>query len=326
MESAAAVEIWKRSISSHSFIYYTYIGDGDSSSHKNLVKSDPYNGLTTVRREECLGHVQKRVKKNILKKSKIFKGLLEAKADRIAHLHALVIVQSAESALEIHEALQVLLYHTDEKHDNCPDGSTSWCYYRKLVAKHLEDSSLPFPITRAPFLTVAEFDRTAEIFQVFASLSFCKTITLGKTQNSNESLHKMLRHNAPNSKRVGQRSLVASTSLAVLAFNEGSLSYTVLMKELGLTASHGTLQHLSRRDRQRNQARERRIRERHKLRRRQTSRKRRDKDVSSSGKRLDKAVYSSGKFGSKVQSSGEESDTVCCKCNPRVCPINTTRE
>ena len=336
MESAAAVDIWKMSISSHSLIYDTYIGYGDSSSYKNLVKSDPYNGLTTVRKEECLEQVQKRVKKNLFKKSKIFKGLPEAKPDRIADLYALVIVQHrGESALEIHEDLQVLLLHTDEKHDNCPDGSTSWCYYRKLVAKHLKDSSLPFPVTRAPFLTVAEFDRTAEIFQVFASLSFSKTITLGKTQNSNESLHNMLWHNAPKSKRVGQKSLVASTSLAVLAFNEGSLSYAVLMKELGLTASHETLLHLSRSDRQRTQARICRIRETQKRRRRQivtqtriaeTSRKRRDKAVSSSGKRLDKAVYSSGKFGSEVQSSGEESDTVCCKCNLRDCPIRTTRE
>ena len=186
MESAAAVDIWKRSISTHNLVYDTYIGDGDSSSYKNLVKSDPYNGLTIVRKEECLGHVQKRLKKHLHKKSKTFKGLPEAKADRLAHLYALVIVQHrGESALEIHEALQVLLLHTEEKHDYCPEGSTSWCYFRKLVAQHVEDSSLPFPVTRAPFLSVAEFQRTTEVFQIFASLSFCTTITLGKTQNSN---------------------------------------------------------------------------------------------------------------------------------------------
>ena len=133
----------------------------------------------------------------------------------------------------------------------------------------------------------------------------------------------MLWHNAPKSKRVGQKSLVASTSLAVLAFNEGS--YAVLMKELGLTAaSHETLLHLSRRDRQRNQARIRRIRETHKRRRRQIVTQTRIAETSR--KRLDKAVYSSGKFGSEVQSSGEENDTVCCKCNLRDCPIRTTRE
>ena len=182
MESAAAVDLWKRSIPSHSLVYDTYIGDGDSSSFKNLVKSNPYNGMLTVRKEECLGHVQKRVKKHLRKKTKFSKGLPEAKADRIAHLYALVIVQHrGESSQEIHEALQILFLHTDEKHDNCPEGSTSWCYYRKLEAKHLEDSSIPFPVTRAPFLTFAEFNRTTEIFEVFASLSFCHTITLGKT-------------------------------------------------------------------------------------------------------------------------------------------------
>ena len=141
MESAAAVEIWKRSIASHSLVYDTYIGDGDSSSYKNLVKADPYNGISLVRKEECLGHVQKRVKKHLHKKSKTFKGLPEAKADRIAHLYALVIVQHrGESASEIHDALQVLLLHMEEKHHSCPEGSASWCYYQKLVAKHLEDS------------------------------------------------------------------------------------------------------------------------------------------------------------------------------------------
>ena len=140
MESAAAVEIWKRSISNHSLVYDTYIGDGDSFSFKNLVKADPYNGTVQVRKEECLGHVQKRVKKHLHKKTKLFKGLPEAKAYRIAHLYALVIVQHrGETALEIHDALQLLLRHTEEKHDSCPPGPTSWCYYQKLVAIHLEN-------------------------------------------------------------------------------------------------------------------------------------------------------------------------------------------
>ena len=325
MESAAAIEIWNRSIACHSLVYDTYIGDGDSSSYKNLVKADPYNGIAKVRKEECLGHVQKRVKKHLRKKSKIFKGLPEAKADRIAHLYARVIVQHrGDSPGDIHDALQVLLLHTEEKHSRCPDGAGSWCYYQKLVAKHLEDSAIPFPVTRAPFLTVAEFNRTTEVFQVFASLSFCHTITLGKTQNSNESLHNMLWHNAPKAKRVGHKSLVASTALAVLSFNEGSLSYSVLMKELGLTASHQTLQHLSTRDRRRNQARIRRISETHKRRRRQIVTQTRLAETSR--KRRDKAVYSSGKFGSEVQSSGEESDTLCGTCNQRESPIASTRK
>ena len=253
MESSAAVDIWMRSIAKHDLVYGTYIGDGDSSSYKNLVKSDPYNGVACVRKEECLGHVQKRIKTRLSKKTKTFKGLPEAKADRIAHLYALVIVQHrGESAQDIQEALQTLLRHTEEKHDTCPVGSSSWCYFQKLVAKHVEDCDNPYPNTRAPLLNNSEFQRTVEVFAIFASLDFCETIKLGKTQNSNESLHNMLWHNAPKSKKVGHKSLVASTALAVLSFNEGSLSYSVLMEELGLKASYNTLRYLSTRDRLRN--------------------------------------------------------------------------
>ena len=120
MESAAAVEIWKRSIASHSLVYDTYIGDGDSSSYKNLVKADPYNGISLVRKEECLGHVQKRVKKHLHKKSKTFKGLPEAKADRIAHLYALVIVQHrGESASEIHDASGTIAFPIELGWNRC---------------------------------------------------------------------------------------------------------------------------------------------------------------------------------------------------------------
>ena len=75
------------------------MGDGDSSSFKNLVKSNPYDGVASVRKEECLGHVQKRLKKRLSNTTKSSKGLSEAKADRIAHLYGLVIMQhKGESA------------------------------------------------------------------------------------------------------------------------------------------------------------------------------------------------------------------------------------
>ena len=49
IESTAALEIWKRSITKHQLVYGTYIGDGDSSSFRNVQKSDPYNGEVVPR-------------------------------------------------------------------------------------------------------------------------------------------------------------------------------------------------------------------------------------------------------------------------------------
>ena len=134
MESSAAVEIWHRSIEKNQLVYDTYIGDGDSSSFKNLLKSNPYKSLVTVRKEECLGHVQKRLKKWLKKKKPSSRGLSEAKADRIAHPYALVIFQNrGRSPDEIRDALQTLVSHIDEKHHSCLVGGGSWCYFQKRL-------------------------------------------------------------------------------------------------------------------------------------------------------------------------------------------------
>ena len=93
METLAALDIWKRSIAKHQLMYGTYIGDGDSPSFRNLTKSDPYNGKVRVRKEECLGHAQKPLKKHLLKSASLCKGLSDGKAKRIAHLYELLVVQ-----------------------------------------------------------------------------------------------------------------------------------------------------------------------------------------------------------------------------------------
>ena len=322
MESTGAIDVWKRSIEKHNLAYATYIGDGDSSSFKNLLQTDPYDGKVPIRKEECIGHVQKRLKKRLMKKVPGSTSLSQGKADRIAHLYALVVVQHrGKSAAEIHDGLQVLLSHTKEIHDHCPPGESSWCYFRKRVAKYdLEGGPTP-PKTREPYLSPSEFTRAVEVFKVFGSLSFCANITMGKTQNSNESLHNMLWHNSPKSKHVGQKSLVASTALAVLSFNDGALSYSRVIEELGLSISHRTLLYLSRRDRIRNQEKARRVKETHKRRRRQMTAQ--TLVAESSRRRRDKKVYASEQYGSELLASSDESDTVCNSCRNRHCPLIT---
>ena len=326
METSAALEIWNRSIAKHKLVYGTYIGDGDSSSFRNLKKSDPYNGEVLVKKEECLGHAQKRLKKHLLKKSSLCKGLPDGKAKRIAHLYALVVVQNRGKEAEvIMDALNNLLEHTREQHNTCPPGESSWCYYKKQIARCLKDDSLPAPYTRSPYLSANEYQRAREVFDLFASLEFCGSITLGKTQNSNESLHSMIWHHSPKAKRVGQKSLIASTAMAVLSFNDGSLAYAALLRELGMDVSNNTLQFLSRRDKLRNIKRKRRILETHKRRRRQMATQ--ITSAESSRKRRDKgAVYQSECFGSEVRNSDDESDIECAGCHERNCPLPPRRK
>ena len=333
MEGSAAVEIWRRSVERNQLVYCTYVGDGDSSSYKNLVNSNPYDGIETVRKEECLGHVQKRLKKHLKKKSNLYSKLSVSKVERVGQLFALVVTQNrGKTPSEIQKALWNLLEHLVEKHTNCPFSTDSWCYFQKARAVNFEDPSFVIPPLRQPYLTESEYGRAKEVFASFASLSMCGALTMGQTQNANESLHSIIWHNSPKAKYVGQKSIEASTALAVTTFNDGEMVLASVLNSLSISPSYSTLLHLSRRDHARNQKRERAILESQKRRRRQlttrsiaaeSSRKRRSKTGSTS-------IYKTGKFGTEIFSpeddSGEHSDTTCEICKNRVCLIGRSRK
>ena len=322
MESSAALEIWGRSVDKHRLAYTTYVGDGDSSSFKRLEDSNPYDGREIVRKEECLGHTQKRLKKHIKKpstKALTSKPIKTAtKVERIGHLYALVIVQNRGRAPgENQSALYTLVDHLEEKHNNCPFSTNSWCYYQKKLALIAEDASIPTPILRHPYLASDEMTRLKDVFQKFASIDMCSALTLGMTQTSNESLHSVLWHNAPKGKRVGQKSLQISAALAVCTFNEGSMILAAVLADLGVQSSHKTLAHFARMDRERNRCRikavdatVKRCRRLLKTRFIATEKSRKKREIDS--------TYKSGAFGTEAIS---DSDTVREECQVRECSV-----
>lgn len=60
MEGEAAVRIWGRSVQNNKIRYVTFIGDGDSSAYRAVTNLKPYGDIT-VKKEECINHVSKRV-------------------------------------------------------------------------------------------------------------------------------------------------------------------------------------------------------------------------------------------------------------------------
>ena len=113
MEGSAAVEIWMRLVDKNKLVYSTYVGDNNSSSFKNLLNIDPYQGIETVRKEECLGHVQKRIKKHLKKKSNANSKLAAGKVERVGQHYTLVVCQNrGESPSGFRKALCNLLEST----------------------------------------------------------------------------------------------------------------------------------------------------------------------------------------------------------------------
>jgi len=56
MESVGAVEIFKSSIQKYNLIYDEYLGDGDTSSFKDVVATEPYKEFgIEPKKLECIG-------------------------------------------------------------------------------------------------------------------------------------------------------------------------------------------------------------------------------------------------------------------------------
>ena len=74
MEAQGAVDIWGRSIEKHGLRYVDFVGDGDCSSHQDVVKSKPYGDEVAVRKVECVGHIQKRMGGRLRRKKEDMRG------------------------------------------------------------------------------------------------------------------------------------------------------------------------------------------------------------------------------------------------------------
>ena len=76
MEAVAAVEIFSRSIEKRKLKYTTFVGDGDSSSFGQVKAAldEKFGSDYEVKKEECVGHVQKRLGTALRKYKKDNKG------------------------------------------------------------------------------------------------------------------------------------------------------------------------------------------------------------------------------------------------------------
>ena len=65
METAGVQRLFERSEEELGLRYNPYIGDGDSSSYNNIDHVRPYGQAFFVEKDECVGHVTKRMGTNL---------------------------------------------------------------------------------------------------------------------------------------------------------------------------------------------------------------------------------------------------------------------
>ncbi|GFT18859.1 uncharacterized protein TNCV_1671971 [Trichonephila clavipes] len=114
MESVGAYRLFQRSRETRKLEYVEFYGDGDSKSH--LAVKDIY-GINSVRKYECIGHIQKRVdsKLRILRtKEKGLGGkgkLSDSFMDKIQNYYDIAIRSNIRNLEEMQRAVIADFYH-----------------------------------------------------------------------------------------------------------------------------------------------------------------------------------------------------------------------
>jgi len=133
------------------YIYIHYVGDGDSSSFKVVSKAlhELLGENYTILKEDCIGHIQKRMGSNLrtFKKSgkKLDDGLgiggrgrlTDAFIDKLQNNYGAAIRNNSGDL----QGIQNIYYHSIRVEEGshakqrhyCPTGSSSWCNYQKDI-------------------------------------------------------------------------------------------------------------------------------------------------------------------------------------------------
>lgn len=137
MEVDSITEMFSRSVEKFGDMYSNCIGDGDSKTFTGILNSNPYGDECTVTKNECVGYVQKNIRKTEKLGGK--KGLKESLIKKLTIYYGLSIRRNVNSVEGMKRAIMATLDHycsTDKnpRHENCPEGAESWCEWRKAQA------------------------------------------------------------------------------------------------------------------------------------------------------------------------------------------------
>jgi hypothetical protein len=272
MEAVAAVQIFSRSIETRTLKYTTFVGDGDSSSFGCVKEAleEKFGSAYQIKKEECVGHVQKRLGtalkkyKNDNKGKKLSDGksvggkgrLTDKMIDRMQNFYGQAIRENKGNLEGMKTRIKAIHHHMikddtlslRKQHQHCPKSSDTWCKYWKdqneKTSLYNEDNRLPQVFKK-------------ELEPIFTRLSNHDLLTRclkGITQNQNEAANGVLWSKCPKTKFCGARKVRIAACETVAVFNTGAASKAVMMTLCGITPGQNSMRALRLQDRVRIQS------------------------------------------------------------------------
>ena len=253
MDAAIAEVLWRRSERRHGFRYVTVLSDGDAKTFNHLVSLNVYGEDCTITKEECINHVSKRLgtalrkvaaegrQEGVVTGGRGYGKLTAATITKLTKYYGSAIRSHPGDLDAMMNAVFATFLHalsTDEDphHDRCPSGISSWCFYRRAVAKGEQPGphkdNVGTPLSRE----VGQFVKP--IYVRLGDENLLRRCLRGKTQNPNESVHSVLWRKCLKTDFVGKLRVEAGAAMAVSEFNQGS-EKTVKETTASLGFRHG---------------------------------------------------------------------------------------
>ena len=253
MEAVAAVDIFSRSIKSRQLKYTTFVGDGDSSCFGKVKEAmfAKYGDTYEVTKEECVGHVQKRLGtalrkyKNDMKEKQLSDGksvggkgrLTDKVIDKMQNLYGKAIRENKGDLKGMQTSISAILNHMvkseklplEQQHKHCPKSPNTWCKFWK---DKQDKTQLYKEGNRLPEVFMKELQ---PIFTRLSNDGLLNRCLQGMTQNQNEAANGMLWSRCPKTRFCGARRVRIAVCETVAVFNTGSGSKAVVMKLCGIS-------------------------------------------------------------------------------------------
>ena len=242
MEKHMALNMWQRSEEKNSMRYSTMVSDGEASTFAHLQENVDY----PVEKEGCVNHVSKRLGTKLRKlkeevvqpivcatRRTIKKGLIGRKGkltdhviDELCRHYANAVRDNKGGTVEaMQKSCMSGLFHVssadeDPRHQFCPEGEDSWCFFNRAIALG-EDPPSHTAMKLSMSLNDEEFQKVKEVYYSVTTDDLMRRCLQGRTQYANESLHQKLWTKKSKSKFCGLSSLKHAAAKTVMEHNFG---------------------------------------------------------------------------------------------------------
>lgn len=240
MEAEIIKDCFHASVEKYNLRYTGYVGDGDTNTFKKVEESKPYN--VPIHKEECVGHVQKRMGCRLRNLKKRMKGqrladgrglegkgrLTDTQIDNIQRMYGNAIRRNKNDLVTMKKHVWAIYFHklsTDAhpQHHMCSEA----CPFKRAQRENK-------PFTHKNSLPEAVMNAIKPIFRDLCHPDLLKKCVRGYTQNANESQNNLIWKFAPKKKNHGIVTVKMAVALAVGVFNDGAITFAATMRQLNL--------------------------------------------------------------------------------------------